>query len=139
MRSQWVTAHGRRIKVITVEPNSAPAARYPRYSKMSDAWAETLGKEHASGSTWATAHVLLREARVLVARGYKPSLKLTSKLLAPVRVGRAGKDAALVLLERLGLVSVERRPGKNPIVTVHFFVHFTDSLKALFAAIKTAN
>jgi hypothetical protein len=121
MRSQWVTAHGRRIKVITVEPSSAPAARYPRYSKMSDAWAETLGKEHASGSTWATAHVLLREARVLVARGFKPSVKLTNKMLALVRVGERGKRTALMNLERLKLVDVERRANRNPLVTVHFF------------------
>jgi hypothetical protein len=121
MKVHWETVHGRRIKVRVVDPDPAPAARYPRYSRMSDAWAETLGKARASGSTWATAHVLLREARVLVARGFKPRVKLTNKTLVPVRVGERGKRSALAALERLGLVSVERRANRSPLVAVHFF------------------
>jgi hypothetical protein len=92
-----------------------------RFTMFPAAWEELLGKAHASGSTYAVAIVLLYEARLLTGRGYSPTVKLTNVMLKRVSVGRKGKKAALAKLGGLGLVSVEDRGRRNPIVTVHFF------------------
>jgi hypothetical protein len=67
------------------------------------------------------ATVLLYEAWKLVSRGYKPVVKLTDVMLKKVHVGEKGKRAALLKLEQLRLIGVERRANRNPLVTVYFF------------------
>jgi hypothetical protein len=47
------------------------------------------------------------------------TVPLANKTLAVLGVDRYAKYRALVWLEGAGLVSVERRPGCNPVVTLH--------------------
>jgi hypothetical protein len=79
---------------------------------------QTLAKSRASGSTYAIAIVLLYEAWRLVSQGYRPIVKLTNVMLAGRCIGRKGKKAALLKLSKLGLVTVEERSRKSPLVTV---------------------
>jgi hypothetical protein len=57
----------------------------------------------------------------LASSGYRPDVKVSNVMLKRVHVTRKGKRAALLKLSRLGLVDVQWRDNKNPIVTVHFF------------------
>jgi hypothetical protein len=100
-------------------PNQAQSKK--RFTKIPGIWEETLAKARVSGSTYAVAVVLLHEAWKLVSSGYKPDVKVTNVMLKRVRVGRKGKRAALLKLSRMGLVGVQWRDNRNPIVTVHFF------------------
>lgn len=51
-------------------------------------------------------------------RGKGPTFILPNGLLTNLGISRDVKSQALADLERAGLVSVKRRPNKNPIVTV---------------------
>jgi DNA-binding transcriptional ArsR family regulator len=52
-------------------------------------------------------------------RGRKDELRLTSKVLGRLGVAdRSAKSRALLALEEAGLVSVRRRPRKNPLVSI---------------------
>jgi hypothetical protein len=121
--TRLATAHGRTFEVETLNPGKPAAKRRPpkRFTQFPGTWEELLGKDHASGSTYAVALVLVHEAWRLSSRGYKPIVKLTDVMLKRVHVGRRGKRAALMTLERLKLVSVERRANRNPLVRVCFF------------------
>ena len=123
MTSQWVTKHGRTFEVGTLDSAvpPAPKRRHRRFTKFPGMWEDVLGKARVSGSTYAVALVLVYEAWSLSSRGGKPVVKLTDVMLRRRHVGRRGKRAALSNLERLKLVDVERRPNRNPLVTVHFF------------------
>jgi DNA-binding MarR family transcriptional regulator len=46
------------------------------------------------------------------------TFKLTTAILARFSVPRKARYNALRRLEKLGLVTVERNPGKNPVVTI---------------------
>ena len=89
-----------------------------RFTKVPGLWEETLAKARASGATYAVAIVLLYEAWRVVSGGHEPVVKLTNVMLAGRRVGRKGKKAALAKLRELGLVAVEERGRKSPLVTV---------------------
>ena len=122
MTTQLVDRRGRIIEVETLNP-APPARKRPkkRFTQIPGVWEELLGKKHASGSTYAVAIVLLYEAWRLANRGYKPIVKLTDVMLKRVHVRRRGKRNALRKLEQLGLVAVEWRANRNPLVTVCFF------------------
>jgi len=92
-----------------------------RFTKFPGVWEEVLGKARVSGCTYAVAIVLLHEAWKLASGGYRPDVKLTNVMLKRVYVTRKGKRAALLKLSGLGLVDVQWRGQKSPIVTVHFF------------------
>jgi hypothetical protein len=64
--------------------------------------------------------VLLHEAWKLASYGNKPVVKLTGEMLKKARVGKKGKRAALLKLERLKLLNVKWRANRNPFVTVYF-------------------
>ena len=112
------------IEYVTVLPDTARSrvrTGTPKlYVKFPWLWLEVLSKPRVSSATFLVAAVLLYEAWKLVSRRQKPDVKLTSALLNKVGVEERGKRTALAALERLKLVSVERRWKKNPIVTVHF-------------------
>ena len=69
-----------------------------RFTKFPGVWEEVLGRARVSGSAYAVAIVLLHEAWRLVSNGYRPDVKLSN----------------------LGLVGVQWRSNRNPIVSVHF-------------------
>jgi hypothetical protein len=91
-----------------------------RFTKFPGIWEEALAKVHASGSAYAVAIVLLYEAWKQVSQGRASTVKLTNVMLARSGVGRKGKAIALRTLRAAGLVTVEERPRKSPIVTVRF-------------------
>jgi len=80
-----------------------------------------LAKARVSGSTYAVAVVLLHEAWKLASNGYRPDIKVSNVMLKRVHVGRKGKRAALLKLSSLGLVDMQWRGNRNPIVAVRFF------------------
>jgi len=86
------------------------------FIKMPVVWEETLGGAGASGSTYRVALLLLYMAW----KSGTCVVKLTNVALAKKGVGRKGKAAALLVLRKVGLVTVEERPRKSPIVTLRF-------------------
>jgi hypothetical protein len=73
-------------------------------------WLERLSG--AAGQTYALAlHLLYRDWKTNGA-----PIKLANGMLKIDGIGRTTKHRALVDLERRGLISVERRPGKSPTI-----------------------
>jgi hypothetical protein len=88
-----------------------------------------VGKPYVRIPVWwvrAAADAVRSEKALLLAielvytawRGKSPTFLLPNGHLAELGVSRDVKRQALVDLEGAGLISVERRPSKNPIVTV---------------------
>ena len=77
-------------------------------------WATELARIGASGRTCAVALELLYQAR------WGKNVKLTTARLKTLGVSRRSKWRALDELSRAGLVHVEKRGNKNPIVRVKF-------------------
>jgi hypothetical protein len=73
-------------------------------------WVEALSG--ASGQTWHLAIQLL----YLHWKGNGEPITLANGMLEMDGIGRKGKSHALDELERRGLITVERRPRKSPIV-----------------------
>jgi hypothetical protein len=86
-----------------------------RFVKVPEIWWEGLAKVRAGGSTYRVAGYLLKR----VWKRGNP-VKLTNEGLDAIGVGRKGKRLALGELRRAGLVTVEERPKKSPIVVVKF-------------------
>ena len=87
-----------------------------RFVQVPWLWVECLAKIKASRCAFLVAHFLLYEAWRTKAR----VVKLTNAALAELGVGRYGKAGALQQLRKAGLIAVEDRPGKSPLVTVRF-------------------
>jgi hypothetical protein len=94
----------------------APRRSQSLFTKMPKLWVEQLAGIQAHGSTYRVALFLLHE----VWKTGNRVVKLTNIALAKAKVGREGKAVALRELRKAGLVSVEQRPNRNPIVTVRF-------------------
>ena len=87
-----------------------------KFVQFPELWRQQLCRIRAHGSTYRVAMHLLHEAWWTGNR----VVKLTNVSLAEVGVGREGKAIALRELRETGLISVEQRPRRNPIVTVRF-------------------
>jgi hypothetical protein len=99
------------------KPKSKPKQQQPRhFVQVPGLWVEQLCAIRAHGSTYRVAMHLLHEAWATKTR----TVKLTNVALAKNGVGRAGKAVALRELRKAGLVAVEQRPHRNPVVTVRF-------------------
>ena len=83
-----------------------------RFTQVPDMWFVRLAEIRAAGCTYRVALYLLREAR------WSPFVTLSSAALRKLNVGRVGKRTALRKLEKAGLIVVEERPNKNPVVKV---------------------
>jgi ribosomal protein L20 len=94
----------------------AKRRRRDKFVQVPGLWIEQLCAIRAHGSTYRVAMHLLHEAWRTDSR----VVKLTNVALAEVGVGRKGKALALSQLRRAGLVAVEQRPRRSPIVTVRF-------------------
>jgi hypothetical protein len=55
---------------------------------------------------------------------HKNPVKLTSESLRPYRISRGQKDRALKVLEEYGAITVNKRPKKNPLVTLNWPLPF---------------
>jgi hypothetical protein len=85
-----------------------------KFVQVPELWREQLCIIRAHGSTYRVALHLLHEAW----RTGNRVVKLTNVALTEVGVGREGKAIALRELRKTGLIAVEQRPRRNPIVTV---------------------
>jgi hypothetical protein len=118
---RYATAHGRTFEIETLDTGTPRTKRGgKRFTKFPSLWEESLAKPRASGATFLVALVLLYEAWKLVGRGHKPIVKLTNVMLRRVHVGPRGKRTALEYLSERGLIGVEQRSNRNPLVEVYF-------------------
>jgi hypothetical protein len=86
--------------------------RREQFAKLPMIWWEKL--EGASGQTCRVAWYLLYQNWKA---GGKP-IKLANEMLTKSGIPREAKSVALRDLQRRGLIAVERRPYKSPLVTV---------------------
>jgi hypothetical protein len=102
------------------ETNSAPKKSRTRtkskFTMFPDAWDDQLARVKADGCTYRVALSLLREKW----RAGDSRVKLANVALEARNVSRWSKQHALDQLVEAGLISIERRPRKSPIVMVKF-------------------
>jgi hypothetical protein len=106
----------RQSAIGPTKPKPQRGSQPGKFVKVPELWREQLCKVRAHGSTYRVALHLLHESW----RTGNEAIKLTNVALAKVGVGREGKAIALKELRRAGLVAVEQRPRRSPIVTVRF-------------------
>ena len=115
--SEYVIRHGRRIEVETLEsevPAKPKRAKRGQFVQVPLIWVERLQTARCLGSYRLALHLLFEHWKW----GGKP-VKLSNVALAKFGVGdRETKSRALLELEQLELISVERRPKKSPVVSV---------------------
>ena len=97
---------------VLVHPQRARRRRQ-QFIMVPMTWADRLGTARYA-ATFKVAHRLLREHW----RGGGRPIQLANVALARNGVSRHQKWRALLELERLGLVQIERRARKSPIVAV---------------------
>jgi hypothetical protein len=90
------------------------AKRLVGFIRMPWGWANALASNDAGGKVWAVACHILYETW----RANGQPIKVPNGMLAHSGVSADAKVKALRKLERLGLVSVEWRVRKSPIVTI---------------------
>jgi hypothetical protein len=89
-------------------------ARKGLFVKVPLEWVDRLTSARASGNTCILAIHLLHEKF----KNRRSDVKLANGALALDGISRNRKWVVLGILEKLGLVTVERRPKKSPIVTL---------------------
>ena len=103
-------------RLVQVTPRKI-LKRREHFIQVPFGWLERL--EGATGKTYALAlHLLYRSWR----NGGRP-FTLANGMLKIDGISRASKWRALPELERRGLILVERRPRRSPIITVHDVSH----------------
>jgi hypothetical protein len=85
-----------------------------KFTKFPKMWGQQLAEIHANGCTYRVALYLLDRAN------FSKQVILSTSAMRRLGVSRNGKRGALDQLRRAGLVAVEERPDKNPIVTVRW-------------------
>jgi len=85
-----------------------------KFIKIPKMWSVRLTEIHASGCAWRVALYLLDKAC------FSPQVILSTSTMQKLGVGRKGKRAALQQLRQAGLIAVEERSRKSPIVTVRW-------------------
>jgi hypothetical protein len=109
------------IEKVRVDPERVAAIQEATKSKpkrrkafviFPDFWRRRLVDARATVVAYQLALALLEAAR------WKSSITVTSAMARASGVGLRGKKSAIRQLERAGLVNVERRARRNPIVTM---------------------
>jgi len=101
-----------------VSPEKVPAARNPKFKYCQ--WPiEGLGALCANEQD-ATLAVLVRLTELWFSGFKRNPVKLASVEIKGFRVSKDQKARALRALEKAGLISVERRSRKSPIVTLNW-------------------
>jgi hypothetical protein len=85
-----------------------------KFVKVPKMWQVRLAETRAEGSTYRVALFLLDQA------SFSRQVTLSTARMRKFGVSRNGKRGAPQQLRRAGLIAVEERPNKNPIVTVRF-------------------
>jgi hypothetical protein len=84
------------------------------FTKFPNTWRISLAKVRANGCAYRVAFHLLDRGR------WSERVTLSTSALRKLGVSRDGKRSALEQLRRAGLIEVEERPRKSPIVKVRF-------------------
>ena len=112
--SEYVIRKGRRIEVETIEPKAPVKPSKSHFVQVPIRWVEQLQAARCIGSYRLAHHLLFQH--------WKSSgtpVKLSNVALAKLGIGsHKTKRRALLELERLKLISIERRRKKSPIVTI---------------------
>jgi len=85
-----------------------------KFIKVPKIWCEYLVKADADASTYRVALYLLDQAT------WSIDVPLGNRVLAKMGISRWGKWRALQKLRQVGLVAVESRRGRPPLVKVRF-------------------
>jgi hypothetical protein len=85
-----------------------------KFTKFPKMWSQKLAGIRANGCTYRVALYLLNRA------SFSKQVILSTSAMQRLGVSRNGKRGALDQLRRVGLIAVEERPDKNPIVTVRW-------------------
>jgi hypothetical protein len=85
-----------------------------KFTKVPKLWRVRLAETRASGCAYRVALYLLDRAC------WSRQVILSTATMRKLGVSRNGKRRALQQLRRSGLIAVEERPSKSPIVTVRF-------------------
>jgi hypothetical protein len=85
--------------------------KFVKFPKM---WRLRLAETRANGCAYRLALYLLDQAY------WSRQVPLSTARMRKFGVGRDGKRTGLRQLRRAGLIAVEERPRKSPIVTVRF-------------------
>jgi hypothetical protein len=111
------TAKFGRQDVMSKSPKKAPRVRSKgQFIMFPVEWQFQLARVDADKCTYRVALYLLHEAW----RSQNRHVKLANVGLRGLGVGREGKRHALEQLEEAGLVSIERKDRKSPVVKVKF-------------------
>jgi hypothetical protein len=84
------------------------------FTKFPNTWRISLAEVRANGCAYRVALYLLDQGR------WRERVTLSTAALRKLGVNRDGKRSALQQLRKAGLVQVEERPRKSPIVKVRF-------------------
>jgi hypothetical protein len=85
--------------------------RQKQWIKLPFRWRDRL-RESASGKIWIVATAILHQSW----KAHGRPIALANEILEFDGVDRQSKRRALAELERLGLIVVERRPRKSPVI-----------------------
>jgi hypothetical protein len=117
--SSYVVRDGKHIAIKILNAAPPKLSKKPfkaRFTKFPDLWAKQLATVDAGKHTYRVALHLLHEAWRTGSR----TIKLANEVLERKGVDRKRKSVALQQLREAGLIGVEERPKKSPIVTVWF-------------------
>jgi hypothetical protein len=116
--TRFVTRQGKRIEVET-KPTRVPTKtrdREDQYFKMPMRWLRKLStRPRANSATWCIACHLLR----LNYEHHGLPFKLSNGVLKYTGIDRHVKYRVLSELEKLGLIAVDRRIRKSPIISIY--------------------
>ena len=85
-----------------------------KFTKFPRMWRTRLAETRASGCAYRVALYLLDKSC------WSRQVTVSTATMQKLGVSRNGKRRALHQLRRAGLIAVEERPSKSPIVTVRF-------------------
>jgi hypothetical protein len=85
-----------------------------KFTKFPKLWRVRLAETRANGCAYRVALYLLDRAC------WSRQVTLSTATMRKLGVSRNGKRGALRQLRRAGLIAVEERPRKSPLVTVRF-------------------
>jgi hypothetical protein len=112
--NNYVLRQGRRIAVETLKTNTLPKRhRTDLFAKVPLAWAAAAAK--ATKTPKAMVWVLLQH---MAWQTKCVTFPLSNAVMAKYGVSREVKRRALAALESSGLILVERRHGRAPVVTL---------------------
>jgi|SRR5258708_6650960 hypothetical protein len=109
----YVFRHGRRIAVTTDDFGIGRKKKRQRFALMPMSWLETVLRRRAGSDV--TLKVVLLLLHEYWRNGKRP-IKLTNVALAKIGVNPESKRRALGRLRQMGVINVEGRKGKNPLI-----------------------